>query len=161
MGSGVMTDSLRRLPLAVLVTAGAVPIVLCLVALATASPTPVARRVFGKVIAVESASVTIAETDCLTGDDATRAFEEDTGQIGGPLNPIWLRDHHTTRTYEIAPGSPKTTIVCDPTGSTTSIPVELPEIERAIEDTQRESPCTSPYFWLDLEGGQVVRLEAA
>jgi len=113
------------------------------------------------MIAVEPASVTIAEMEYLTGDDATRAFEEDTGQIGGPPNPVWLRDHHTTRTYGIAPESPITTIVCDATGSPTSIPVELAQLEGAIEHPQTASPCTSPYFWFDLEGGQVVRLEAA
>jgi hypothetical protein len=156
-----MTDSLRRHPLAVLLGAVVVLVVLPLVALAAARPATQTGEVFGRMIAVEPASVTIAEMDYLTGDDAARAYEEDTGQIGGPPNPVWLRDRHTTRTYGVAPEISITAIVCDATGSPIPIRVELPELEGAIDHPETASPCTSPYFWLGLEGGEVVRLEAA
>ncbi len=156
-----MTDSLRRHPLAVLLSAVAVVIVLSMLALAAANPAPVTGRVFGRMISIDPGSVTIAEMDYLTGEDAASAYEEDTGQIGGPPNPVWLRVRHSTRTYAILPAAPTTAIACDATGSPTTIRVELAELERAIEHPETASPCSSPYVWLDLESGRVVRLEAA
>ena len=114
---------------------------------------------FGRVVAIDRASVTIDDFDYFGGDAAAQAYFEDTGQIGGPPNPVWLRDRNTSRTLVLGGSVSVEVIGLDVAGNPSPIPYDLDRLVAAVEHPEVSGLYWSPYFWFDTRDGVVTRIE--
>lgn len=136
--------------------------VVLLVSSCGADPTPTgsSARVFGRLVAVSLMSASIQNLDFLTGDEATTAYEEDTGRTGGPPNPFWIRDPHTTEVLAIAPSVSIVALACNADGAPSPVPIELARLLDVFAKPASIDSCWTDYFWFELHDGKVTQIQA-
>ena len=106
---------------------------------------------------VDGRTVEVDVIQFLTGEDARAAYEEETGDPGGPPNDYFIKnDNPRLRTLTVAPDVQVTVLGDDPTPVSVALS-DLPE-RLAGTSAPEEGYLSSYPFWLTVENGVVVAI---